>query len=74
MQNNTNVYFRLHPMKEQERHQLGHLAELYSLDMHLSQDSTKGLTCPVLTKTRYVFAVSHEELCLIETFHLSHRM
>jgi len=41
---------RLHPMHEYERHQLVHLADLYSLDMHLS-DHHKGLTCPVLTKT-----------------------
>ncbi|XP_014283126.1 G patch domain-containing protein 2-like isoform X1 [Halyomorpha halys] len=41
---------RLHPMREQERHQLGHLADLYSLDMQLSEHN-KGLTCPILTKT-----------------------
>lgn len=41
---------RLHPMREHERHQLGHLADLYSLDMHIS-DHHMGLTCPVLTKT-----------------------
>uniref|UniRef100_T1I0P7 Tantalus-like domain-containing protein n=1 Tax=Rhodnius prolixus TaxID=13249 RepID=T1I0P7_RHOPR len=43
---------KLHPMKEYERHQLGHLADLYSLDMQLSEHHRhRGLTCPILTKT-----------------------
>lgn len=41
-------------MQKKEREQLGHLADLYSLNMRLSEPSKKGLTCPVLTKTRYV--------------------
>ncbi|KAK9511791.1 hypothetical protein O3M35_000385 [Rhynocoris fuscipes] len=43
---------KLHPMEEHERHQLGHLADLYSLDMQLSEHHRhRGLTCPILTKT-----------------------
>lgn len=40
---------RLHPMQKQERDQLCHLANLYSLQM--TSDPNR-LTCPVLTKTR----------------------
>ncbi|XP_069678930.1 G patch domain-containing protein 2 isoform X2 [Periplaneta americana] len=40
---------RLHPMQKQERDQLCHLANLYSLQM--SSDPNRR-TCPVLTKTR----------------------
>ncbi|PSN52427.1 hypothetical protein C0J52_16256 [Blattella germanica] len=40
---------RLHPMQKQERDQLCHLANLYSLQM--TSDPNRQ-TCPVLTKTR----------------------
>lgn len=40
---------RLHPMQKQERDQLSHLANLYSLQM--TSDPNQQ-TCPVLTKTR----------------------
>ncbi|KAJ9581514.1 hypothetical protein L9F63_023305 [Diploptera punctata] len=40
---------RLHPMQKQERDQLSHLADLYSLQM--TSDPNRQ-TCPVLTKTR----------------------
>ena len=44
------VTHRLHPMQKQERDQLSHLANLYSLQM--TSDPIRQ-TCPVLTKTRY---------------------
>ncbi|BES93805.1 Hypothetical protein NTJ_06614 [Nesidiocoris tenuis] len=50
LQDPAKSQLRLHPMKEHERHQLGHLADLYSLDIQIS-DYRHGYTCPVLTKT-----------------------
>lgn len=44
-------------MQKNERDQLGYLAELYSLNMKLTETSRKGLTCPVLTKTRYLVVI-----------------
>uniref|UniRef100_A0A146M2X9 Uncharacterized protein C14orf118 n=2 Tax=Lygus hesperus TaxID=30085 RepID=A0A146M2X9_LYGHE len=41
---------RLHPVKDDERHQLGQLADLYSLDIQISEHR-HGYTCPILTKT-----------------------
>ncbi|KAK9511789.1 hypothetical protein O3M35_000385 [Rhynocoris fuscipes] len=52
LQDPAKSQLRLHPMEEHERHQLGHLADLYSLDMQLSEHHRhRGLTCPILTKT-----------------------
>jgi len=41
---------RLHPMRKDERVQLGHLANLYSLKMHYI-DRERDFICPILTKT-----------------------
>ncbi|XP_014259495.1 G patch domain-containing protein 2-like isoform X1 [Cimex lectularius] len=52
LQDPAKSQLRLHPMKEHERHQLSHLANLYSLDMQLAEHHQhRGLTCPILTKT-----------------------
>ncbi|KAG8222574.1 hypothetical protein J437_LFUL010417 [Ladona fulva] len=50
LQDSGQSELRLHPMEKQERDQLCHLASLYSLKMN--NDSSCGLSCPVLTKTR----------------------
>ncbi|XP_046383805.1 G patch domain-containing protein 2 isoform X2 [Ischnura elegans] len=50
LQDSGQSELRLHPMEKQERDQLCHLASLYSLKMN--SDSSCGLSCPVLTKTR----------------------
>ncbi|XP_075233492.1 uncharacterized protein LOC142331456 isoform X2 [Lycorma delicatula] len=58
---------RLHPMQKNERDQLGYLAELYSLNMKLTETSRKGLTCPVLTKTSNTMRVEHVSLARLHT-------
>ncbi|XP_067011471.2 G patch domain-containing protein 2 isoform X3 [Anabrus simplex] len=69
---------RLHPMKKQEREQLCQLANLYSLNM-TNDPTSRGLTCPVLTKTRYITsrntmrAVRVEQLAL-GRFHARHHL
>ncbi|XP_054264422.1 G patch domain-containing protein 2 isoform X2 [Macrosteles quadrilineatus] len=58
---------RLHPMQKKEREQLCHLADLYSLNMRLSEPSRKGLTCPVLTKTSNTVRVEQLPLSRLNT-------
>ncbi|KAG8279174.1 G patch domain-containing protein 2 [Homalodisca vitripennis] len=58
---------RLHPMQKKEREQLCHLADLYSLNMRLSEPSRKGLTCPVLTKTSNTVRVEQLPLSRLST-------
>ncbi|XP_039294082.1 G patch domain-containing protein 2 isoform X4 [Nilaparvata lugens] len=58
---------RLHPMQKTERDQLSYLAELYSLNMKLSESSHKGFTCPILTKTSNTMRVEHVSLGRLNT-------
>lgn len=58
---------RLHPMQKKEREQLCHLADLYSLNMRLTESSKKGLTCPVLTKTSNTVQAEKISLAKVNT-------
>jgi len=53
LQDSAQSEIRLHPMTRAERDQLSQLAALYSLQMR--SEGARGLKCPVLKKTRFVF-------------------
>ncbi|XP_067011470.2 G patch domain-containing protein 2 isoform X2 [Anabrus simplex] len=64
---------RLHPMKKQEREQLCQLANLYSLNM-TNDPTSRGLTCPVLTKTRNTMRAVRVEQLALGRFHARHHL